>query len=162
MAANDLRAGIEEVLYAGCLLLDELRFLEWFELTAPELRYQIQTWSPEIRKQMTWLDHDRKGLAALVDILPRHHIDGAAWHRQAVLYTVAPEPDGSARTVTSLAIFHTAVDVGDVHLEAGSTRLFAVGHYRDRFRRIDGRWLLAERTVQLQTRQLGIGTHLLP
>jgi methanesulfonate monooxygenase small subunit len=157
-----LRAGIEEVLYGGCLLLDELRFGPWLELTAPELRYRIQAYSPDIRKQMTWLDHDRKGLAALLEILPKHHVDGAQWVRHAVLYTLTREADDAVRAVTSLAIFHTVVDVGDAHLDGGSSRLFAVGRYHDRFRLEHGRWLLAERTVKLETRQLGIGTHLIP
>jgi methanesulfonate monooxygenase subunit beta len=157
-----LRARIEEAVYTGCLLLDELRFPVWLELTAPELRYRIQAYSPEIRRPMTWLEQDRKGLAALLEIVPRHHVDGAQWHRHAVLYTVAPEPDGLVRAVSSLAIFHTVVDVGDAHLDGGSSRLFAVGRYDDRFRPEDGRWLLAERTVKLETRQLGIGTHLIP
>lgn len=158
----DLRAGIEEVLYAGCLFLDELRFANWLELTAAELRYRIQAYSPDIRKQMTWLDHDRRGLAALLEILPRHHVDGAQWIRHVVLYTVTREEPDHVRAVSSLAIFHTVVDVGDSHLEGGSSRLFAVGRYHDRFRREAGRWLLAERTVKLETRQLGIGTHLIP
>jgi hypothetical protein len=49
--------------------------------------------------------------------------------------------------------------VGDAHVEAGSTRVFAAGRYRDRLARHDGRWLLADRYVQLDTRQLGSGTH---
>ncbi|HET8937159.1 MAG TPA: hypothetical protein VFN67_27145 [Polyangiales bacterium] len=52
-----------------------------------------------------------------------------------------------------------AWDVGDAHVEAGSTRVFAAGRYRDRLARHDGRWLLADRYVQLDTRQLGSGTH---
>lgn len=157
-----LRAEIEEAVYTGCLLLDELRFGPWLELTGPELRYRIQAYSPDIRKRMTWLDHDRRSLAALLEIVPRHHVDGAQWLRHAVVYTVAAEAVDVARAVSSLAIFHTAVDVGDAHLDGGSSRLFAVGRYRDRFRRERGHWLLAERTVVLETRQLGIGTHFIP
>lgn len=157
-----LRAEIEEAVYTGCLLLDELRFGPWLELTAPELRYRIQAYSPDIRKRMTWLDHDRRSLAALLEIVPRHHVDGAQWLRHAVVYTVGAEAQDVARAVSSLAIFHTAVDVGDAHLDGGSSRLFAVGRYRDRFRREGGHWLLAERTVMLETRQLGIGTHFIP
>lgn len=157
-----LRADLEEVIYTGCLHLDRLQFPAWFELTAPDLRYRIQAYSPDIRKEMTWLDHDRKGLSAMLDILPKHHVDGAQWLRHAVLYTAAPDGDDRARAVTSLAIYHTVVDVGDAHLDGGSSRLFAVGRYHDQFRLEGGRWLLVERTVKLETRQLGIGSHLIP
>ena len=157
----DLRLALEDVIYTGCLHLDELRFDAWLELVAPELRYRITAYSPEIRKEMTWLDHDRRGLAALFELLPRHHVNHAQWLRHAVVYHVVQEADDLVRAVTSLAVYHTAVDVGDVHVDAGATRVFAVGRYHDRLRLERGRWLLSERTVRLETRQLGIGTHLI-
>ncbi|HWN69708.1 MAG TPA: nuclear transport factor 2 family protein [Haliangium sp.] len=157
----ELRAAIEDVIYAGCLHLDELRFDAWLELAAPELRYRITAYSPEIRKDMTWLEHDRSGLAALFELLPRHHVDHAQWLRHAVLYHVVQEAHDRVLAVTSLAVHHTAVDVGEAHVEAGDTRIFVVGRYHDRLRLDRGRWLLAERNVRLETRQLGIGTHLI-
>lgn len=157
----ELRAAIEDVIYTGCLHLDELRFEAWLELAAPDLRYRITAYSPEIRKDMTWLEHDRSGLSALFELLPRHHVNHAQWLRHAVLYHVVQEADGLVRAVTSLAVYHTAVDVGEAHVEAGGTRIFVVGRYHDRLRLDRGRWLLAERNVRLETRQLGIGTHLI-
>ncbi len=59
-------------------------------------------------------------------------------------------------------IFYTARDIGDAHLEGGSSRLFLVGRYHDRFRLEGEHWRLSERTVRLQTRQLGVGSHLFP
>lgn len=158
---TELRLALEDVIYTGCLHLDELRFDAWLELAAPELRYRITAHSPEIRKEMTWLDHDRRGLAALFELLPRHHVNHAQWLRHAVVYHVIEEADDLVRAVTSLAVYHTALDVGDVHVDAGATRVFAVGRYHDRLRLERGRWLLSERTVRLETRQLGIGTHLI-
>jgi methanesulfonate monooxygenase small subunit len=111
---------------------------------------------------MIWLEHDRKGLSALFELLPKHHVNGAQWLRHATVYSVLPEEADTVRAVTSLAIFHTAVDVGDVQLEGGSSRLFAVGRYHDRLRLEAGRWLLAKRVVRLETRVLGIGSHLIP
>jgi hypothetical protein len=51
--------------------------------------------------------------------------------------------------------------VGDVHLEAGASKLFVVGRYHDTLRDVAGRWLLAERNVGLETQRLGIGTLLI-
>ncbi len=155
----EIRAALEDVLQRGVLSLDRGRYDEWLSLTAPELRYRITAYSPELRKDMTWLDHDRRGMAALIELLPKHHTSGADWLRQVVLGTVEVESEGAVHTVSSLAVFHTTFDVGDSHIDGGSSALFVVGHYDDRFRLEGGHWLLAERTVRLHTRQLGIGAH---
>ena len=156
-----VRRDVEQVVYAACLHLDESRFGAFLELTAEDFRYRITAYSPEIRKQMTWLEHDRAGLAALFELLPKHHVDHAVWFRHAVLSQLVQQAPEQVRALTSLAIYHTQVDVGDAHLTAGESRLFAVGRYHDTLRQVRGRWLLAERNVHLETRQLGIGTHLI-
>jgi methanesulfonate monooxygenase small subunit len=161
MTNRELRAQVEELVYTGCLLQDALEWRAWLELGTAELKYRIQTFSPEIRREMTWLEQDRAGLAALFERLPKHHVDHAQWHRQASVYQVVSAAPDELRAITALAVHHTLVDVGDAHGGSGSTRLFAVGHYHDRFRLEQGRWLLSDRTVRLQTRQLGIGTHLI-
>ena len=164
MSANlsraELRAAVEDVVYTGCVHLDAHRFGAWLDATAPEFHYRITAYSPDIRREMTWLDHDRKGLAAMIDLLPKHHLDGAQWLRQAVVGPVVAEADDRVSAISSLAIFHTAVDVGDAHLDGGSSRLFAVGRYYDRLQFAGGSWRLVERTVKLDTRQFGIGSHL--
>ncbi len=161
LSRPELRAAIEDVLYAGCLHLDERRFEAWLELTAPELRYRIAAYSPDIRKEMTWLDHDRAGLVALFELLPKHHVDGSPWNRHVVLYTLESDGGDTVRTVSSLAIFRTTVDIGDAHIDGGSSHLFAVGRYHDRWKSDGDRWLLVERTARLDTRQLGTGSHLI-
>lgn len=155
----DLRRVIEPVIYGGVLQLDERRYDAWLEQTTPDFRYRIKSFSAELRKDMTWLEHDRAGLAALFELLPKHHVTGAQWLRQVVLYSVEREADESVRAVSSLAVFHTVIDTVDAHVEGGSSRLFAVGHYYDRLKLWNGRWLLAEREARLDTRQLGIGSH---
>lgn len=161
LSRAELRATIEENLYTGCLLLDAQQYNAWLELAAPELNYRITAHSPEIRREMTWLEHDRQGLGALFELLPKHHVDHAQWQRHAVLYQLVQESPSELRTVTSLVVHHTVLDVGDVHVDAGVTRVFAVGRYHDKWRLEQGRWLLSDRSVRLETRQLGIGTHLI-
>ena len=141
---------------------DERRFGGFLERSSPDLRYRLVAYSPDLRREMTWLEHDRAGLAALVELLPRHHVDGAVWLRQAVLQTAHVEAPDRVRAVSALALYRTAVDVGDAHLDGGSSSLFAVGRYHDLYRQEDGRWRLLERTVRLDTRQLGVGSHLFP
>ena len=158
-AAAQFSNQVKDVVYAGILHLDAGRYGAWLELTTSDLRYRITTYSPEIRKEMTWLEHDQAGLAALFELLPKHHTNHAQWFRHAVLYYYSPQEDGTITAVTSLAVYETVQDVGEAHVEAGRSRLFLVGRYHDRLRFERGRWLLSERNVRLETRQLGIGTH---
>jgi methanesulfonate monooxygenase small subunit len=157
----ELRAVIEERVYAGALALDERRFGDWLSGAAAAFRYRIQAYSPELRKDMTWLDHDRAGLSALIELLPKHHTTGADWLRQVVVGSVGAEGEG-ARAVSSLTVYQTALDVGDSHVDGGSSTLYLVGRYHDRFRIENGEWRLTERVVRLATRQLGIGSHFFP
>jgi methanesulfonate monooxygenase small subunit len=159
MATHELRSLGEDLIYRGAALLDERRFDEWLQLTAAKFHYRIGAYSPEIRREMTWLEHDRAGLRTQFELLGKHHVDHAIWFRHAVVQEVTQEGPETLRAITRLAIFQTAVDVGDVHVESGSTRLFAVARYHDQLVFEQGRWLLADRYARLDTRQLGIGTH---
>lgn len=156
------RATIAEVVYRSALYLDERRFGDFLDLTAPDFRYRIEAHSPEIRRHMTWLDHDREGMSALIELLPKHHLNGAVWLRHVVVYTVDRPSADEASVVSSVAVYQTLVDIGDSHAEGGSTQLFLAGRYRDRLRRVEDRWLLADRVVELDTRQLGVGSHIFP
>src|SRR5262249_26827213 len=146
----------EDLIYAGAALLDAGQFESWLETTSAGFRYRIHTYSPEIRRPMVWLDHPRAGLHALFELLNKHHVDHATWFRQTVLQRATSADPSTIHAVTQLVIFHTVVDVGDVHVEAGATKLFAVGRYHDRLVLEGGRWLLDARDVHLDTRQLGI------
>jgi methanesulfonate monooxygenase small subunit len=159
LLVHERRSLAEDLIYTGASHLDERNWDAWLALTTPDFHYRIGAYSPEIRKEMTWLEHDREGLRALFALLSKHHTDHALWFRQPILQRVKQESPDTLRAVTQVVIYATSVDVGDVHLESGSTRLFAVGRYHDQIHWFDGRWLLADRFVQLDTRQLGIGSH---
>lgn len=155
------RAELTELVWESARLLDERRFGDWLDLTAPEFRYRIGAYSPELRKEMTWLEHDRKGMIALIELLPKHHVDGADLLRHVSVGRIRLDGDRAGVTST-LALFRTAQDVGDSHIEGGSSSLFLIGVYFDLFRYDGARWLLSERVVQVKTRQLGVGSHLFP
>jgi methanesulfonate monooxygenase small subunit len=70
------------------------------------------------------------------------------------VYTVAFDESGTqAAVVSALQVFRTALDGGD-------TSLFAVGKVYDTVNLADGKALLAKRVLRLDTRQLGIGSHI--
>jgi methanesulfonate monooxygenase small subunit len=147
------RAAIEELVYKSCLLLDDKDFNGFLDLCDEEFRYTITTHSPEIRKDMIWLDHDKKGMQTLLTQLPRHNSDHSPLTRHATVYSVEiDEARNEANAVSALQVFRTDLD-------GGATGLFAVGRYLDKFKLAGGKPTLAKRTVKLDTRMLGIGYH---
>ena len=155
-----IRASVRDTIYRACLLLDDERFGEWLTLCDPDFRYRIKTYSPEIRKEMTWLEHDFAGLKLMIDMLPKHNTDHGRLTRHATVYAVDVEGDDAiARATTSFACYRTMLDGINSHLDSGDSQLFVIGRYFDRLR-IDGdspRFL--ERTVFLDTRRLDKGSH---
>ena len=152
MANPELRQAIEELVYRSCLALDERDWKGFLGLCEDDFRYSITTYSPEIRKEMTWLDHDRKGLDTLLTNLPRHNSDHSPITRHATVYTVDVAA-GAAKVVSALQVFRTQLD-------GGATELFAVGRFHDTVKLNGAGPKLAKRVVKLETRLLGYGYHI--
>ncbi|MGA3119916.1 MAG: aromatic-ring-hydroxylating dioxygenase subunit beta [Polyangiaceae bacterium] len=149
-----MRTVVEELVYRSCLLLDDLDFEGFLSLCDADFRYILQAYAPEIRRDMVWLDHDRAGMQTLFRNLPRHHSDPSPLTRHATVYTVTfDEPNTRATVVSALQVFRTALD-------GGATSLFAVGKLHDTVNLAGGSALLARRAIRLDTRQLGIGSHI--
>ncbi len=151
---KDVDRQVRELIYRSCLCLDNQDFAGWLALCAPEFRYTITAYSPEIRKEMVWLEHDREGMEGLFGMLPKHNSDHSPLTRHASVYLVQrDEAANEASVVTSLAVYKTQLD-------GGATQLFAVGKYFDRVSLEGEAPLLSSRNVRLDTRELGIGSHL--
>lgn len=148
----DPRHQIEELVYRSCLAMDESDFKGFLDLCEADFRYQVTAYSPEIRKDMVWLDHDRRGMETLFNNLPRHNSDHSPLTRHATVYTVKVEGD-QAHVVSALQVFRTALD-------GGATELFSVARLHDTIRLGGGTPKLAQRVVKMATRQLGFGTHI--
>jgi len=151
MANLEQRQAVEELVYRTCLALDARDYKSFLALCEDEFRYSITAYSPEIRRDMVWLDHDRKGMETLFTNLPRHNSDHSPITRHATVYTV--DLDGNeASVVSALQVFRTELD-------GGATELFAVGRFHDTVRLNGTGAKLARRTVKLDTRLLGYGYH---
>lgn len=151
MAKPELRQAIEELIYRSCLALDAREYKAFLAMCEDDFRYTIATYSPEIRRDMVWLDHDRKGMETLFGNLPKHNSDHSPLTRHATVYTV--EVDGNVATVVSaLQVFRTLLD-------GGATELFAVGRFHDTVKLDGADAKLARRLVKLDTRLLGYGYH---
>jgi methanesulfonate monooxygenase subunit beta len=148
------RTAITELIYSSCLLLDDKNFKGYLDLCAEAFRYSITTFSPEIRRDMTWLDHDREGMNTLFTQLPRHNSDHSPLTRHATVYTISPgAAPNEAQVVSALQVFKTDLD-------GGASQLYAVGRYLDTVSLAGGAAKLARRQVRLDTRMLGIGYHI--
>jgi len=151
MAKPELRQAIEELIYRSCLALDAREYKAFLAMCENDFRYTIATYSPEIRRDMVWLDHDRKGMETLFGNLPKHNSDHSPLTRHATVYTV--EIDGDvANVVSALQVFRTLLD-------GGATELFAVGRFHDTVKLDGADAKLARRLVKLETRLLGYGYH---
>lgn len=150
---KDVDLAVRELIYRSCLRLDEGDFPGWLDLCAPGFRYTITAYSPEIRKEMVWLDHDRDGMEGLFKMLPKHNSDHSPLTRHASVYVVErDEEKEEATAITSVVVYRTALD-------GGATELFAVGKYFDTVSLEGETPLLTGRNVRLDTRELGIGSH---
>ena len=148
------RIAIEELVYRSCLALDEKNFKAYLDLCDEGFRYTISAHSPEIRKDMIWLDHDKPGLQLLFTNLPRHISDHSPLTRHAIVYTVEYAVERlEAHVVSALQVFKTSLD-------GGATELFAVGRYLDAVKIDGGPPRLLKRVVKLETRQFGFGYHI--
>ena len=146
------RIAIEELIYRSCLALDEKNFKAYLDLCDEGFHYTITAYSPEIRKDMIWLDHDKPGMQLLFTNLPKHITDLSPLTPDATVYTV-DYAGAEANVVSALQVFRTTLD-------GGATELFAIGRYLDSVK-IDGPApKLAKRVVKLETRQFGFGNHI--
>ena len=147
------RVLVEELVYRTCLALDALDFNVYLALCDENYHYVIGAYSPEIKKEMTWLEHDMAGMQLLFKNLPKHNSDKSMLSRHASVYTVEFTDDTHADVVSGLQVYRTTLD-------GGATELFAVGKMRDKVvLGADGARLL-ERRIKLDTRMFGIGFHI--
>ena len=149
---TEKRKAVEELVYRSCLALDGQDYKAFLALCDENFRYSISTYSPEIRREMVWLDHDRKGMETLFTNLPRHNSDHSPLTRHATVYTVE-EKGTEAEVVSALQVFKTQLD-------GGATELFAVGRFHDTVKLEGASAKLKKRVVRLETRLLGYGYHI--
>jgi methanesulfonate monooxygenase small subunit len=148
------RHAIEELVYRSCMALDERDFKGFLDLCDDGFRYTVTAYSPEIRKDMVWLDHDKAGIDTLFKNLPRHNSDHSPITRHATVYTVrVDEASREAQAVSALQVFRTQLD-------GGATELFAVGRFHDTIRLGGAAPKLLKRVVRMETRLLGYGYHI--
>lgn len=147
VAANDVR----ELVHRSCFALDREDFGEFLSYCAPSFQYRISAFSPEIRKQMIWFDQDHGGLQSMFDMVSQHLRRLGTLFRHPSMGVVDRISAQEMKVVTSVLIVDTDPN--------GRSKLFAAARYTDTID-ISGDPRLTARFVQLETRDLGIGSHI--
>ena len=114
---------IERLIYDSCLRLDLEDFGGFLDLCAPQFTYRITAFSPEIRKEMVWLQHDREGMQSVFENLYDHVRRLGSLHRHVTVYGIDQPDDGLFRVTSSFQVTHTDLE--------GRSKMFAVGRYFD-------------------------------
>ena len=160
MNHDKIRQDVTETIYKASIYLDECNWKDWLKLCDKEFYYSINAYSPEINKDMIYLDGNFEQMSSLTEMLPKHNTDHSPLLRHTVVYTVdIDKKNKTAETISSFALYQTQLDGINSHVLAGETNLFMVGKYKDKFSLKDESPLFVERTVQLDTRRLDKGTH---
>lgn len=144
---------IRELIAKTCMRLDANDYKGYLELCDESFRYRITAYSPEIRKDMVWLEKNKPGMKDLLDLLPKQNMDRTPLTRHFSVFTVEQGEGASVKVTSALQIFRT-------EFQGGETSLVGVGKYIDEIRlRENGHAVLLDREVRLDTRMLGKGYH---
>jgi len=148
------RVVVQEFIHETAMRLDAVDFKGYMALCDQNFRYTITAYSPEIRKDMIWLEHDHEGMETLFNNLPRHNSDHSTLLRHLTVYRISiDETAKQAEAVSGLQVFRTELD-------GGTTTLYAVGKIYDTVNLEGGEPRLLKRRIELETRNLGMGHHL--
>lgn len=162
MATNGVDAAnaVRETIYRATLLLDDQKWEQWLELCDDSFHYAIKSFSPEINRDMIYLQGGRKDLATMVKLLPKHNTDHSPLKRHTVVYTVdVDEKAQTASAVSSFVVYQNLLDGVNSHIDAGESRLFLVGRYIDTLKLDNGQARFVKREVRLENRRLDKGSH---
>ena len=144
---DDLRS----LVHRSCLCLDDGDWDGYLGLCTEDFTYRIATYSPELRKDMVWLEQDRAGMTDLFGNLENHVTLQGRFLRQPNVALIERDGDSTARVTTTFFVVYTNLD--------GVSEIFTAGRYNDAIDLSGDHALLQAREVRLDTRDLGGGTH---
>lgn len=155
---------IRDFICRTSIALNNCSWDEFINMCNPSsFHYSIENYSPEIKKRQFWMRQDFEGIKHLLSLLPKHNSDHAQLTRHITPYQVKkiPEKPNSYEVISQLVIYRTEWDSDNAHLKSGATSLYVVGKYLDKVSAVNDGLLLLSRIVDLDTRQVGTGSHLI-
>lgn len=148
IGAHDVVRGL---VHRACRHLDAEEWDAFLALCAPGFQYQVMAFSPEIRRDMIWFDQDRDGLKALFEMVPQHLRRLGTLLRHVSVGEIDLVEGNRWQALSTVQCFHTDQD--------GRSQLLALGRYTDLVQVDDGAARLLNRVTRLETRDLGVGSH---
>ena len=125
--------------------LDACDFDGYIALFAEGAEYAMEVATPEIKRDSTWLRADRAELARLLSESSQHIHDLAARFHLVTVEEIDIER-GKASSLSRFVVVRTDLQ--------GRSHVYAVGTYEDEWIAGDESWMIARRTVRLQTRMM--------
>ena len=136
---------LNRLIHLSGRLLDEQDFANYAALFADGGEYRLVTKAPEVAQPMTWILLSRQELGDLLASAPQH-----VWNTGQRSHLISVEEvnvaGDSAHSWASFSVFRTDNE--------GTTKLYAVGRYEDRWQKAADEWRLLKRITRLQTRAL--------
>ena len=143
---------LRDLVHRSCLFLDDNDWDAYLDRCTDDFTYRITAFSPELRKNMVWLEQDRAGMTNLFDNLENHVTLQGRFLRHVTVALIERDEENSIGQATStFFVIYTGLD--------GVSKMFAAGRYNDTIDVSGNRPLLRTREVTLDTRDLGGGTH---
>lgn len=134
-----------------CLALDDENFDQFLAHCTPNFEYRVSTFSPELGKDMVWLEHGREAYESMIRMLPKHVRLEGRFSRNAIVCDVRNDDPRRATVVSRVTVVHT-----NMH---GESKVLLTGRYLDTLEVLPSSLALAAREVRLDTRDLGPGIH---
>jgi len=148
------REEIRELIRRACWQLDQGDFAAWLSNFDDEGRYEIVAYSPEIRREMRWLNTSREGLKQLLKEMPNHVTEDARRAHMVMEIGIEMKEGGEASALSRFVVFKTN--------QRGETAVYAVGRYEDLLSGGVGSWRFRARRVLLETRMFDVFPHIIP
>ena len=160
-ASNDeIQQKIRELIYNTCIHLDDYQWEEWHDNCSENFNYAIKAYSPEVQADIKYHGGDKEYMESITKLLNKHNSDQSPLRRHCTVYRVDVAEDGkSATAISSLVVHQTQLDGVNSHVDAGTTSVFLVGRYNDKFVIDKDSIKFEDREVRLDTRRLDKGTH---
>ena len=157
---NDIANSVRDTIYRATIALDGQEWNDWLALCSEDFYYVITSFSPEINKDMIYMEGDLKEMTSVIDLLPKHNTDHSPLRRHTSVYTVDVAEDGkSASAVSSFVVYQNMLDGNNSHIDSGESRLFLIGKYIDDLVIENNQVKFLKREVKLDNRRLDKGSH---
>lgn len=157
---NDIANSVRDTIYRATIALDGQEWNDWLALCSEDFYYVITSFSPEINKDMIYMEGDLKEMTSVIDLLPKHNTDHSPLRRHTSVYTVDVAEDGkSASAVSSFVVYQNMLDGNNSHIDSGESRLFLIGKYIDDLVIENDQVKFLKREVKLDNRRLDKGSH---